>query len=326
MAVTIYDIAKELSISATTVSRVLNGKKSHLISKATRERVHKAAQDLGYRPNRLAKALVTGNTYNIAVYSKDMYERLGMHFARMIEAIEPKARAAGYKILICGDLESISGQGTVDGVILLLSQENPVVNVLPADLPKLFVWDVLGTKLNSVSWSDVEGGYKGGQYLLGLGHKKLAFITGEIPNSSKYKGFRMAMEDAGVYWEEWSGERDSDQLENSYQLVKEHLQENTGITAIMVRNDILAVGAVKAIVEAGMSIPEDISVLGYNDTLVARCAIPGLTSIRTPISEVGEKAVEVLIQAIEAKEKREDFPGVSLATTITKRASCAPPK
>ncbi len=326
MAVTIYDIAKELNISATTVSRVLNGKKSELISKATQERVQKVAKELGYRPNRLARALVTGSTYNIAIYSKDMYERSGMHFARMIEAIEPKARASNFKILVCGDLESISGQGAVDGVIMLSSLDDSVVGVLPDDLPRIFVWDMVGTQPHSVSWSDVEGGYKGGQYLLGLGHKRMAFISGELPINAKYKGFRMAMEDAGVYWEEWTGTNDPDQLENSYQLVKEKLRERNGITAIMARNDILAIGAVKAIVEAGLSIPGDISVLGYNDTLVARCAMPALTSIRTPIAEAGERAVEVLIQAIEAKDKREDFPGVSFAPTITERASCAPPK
>jgi LacI family transcriptional regulator len=131
------------------------------------------------------------------------------------------------------------------------------------------------------------------------------------------------MQEGGAQWLECMGQRSPDQFDNGYLLTQEFLREGGEATAIFARNDFLALGAMRALREAGLRVPQDISVIGYNDTILARCADPPLTSVRTPIAQAGSLAVERLIQAIEEKETR--FPGVMLPTSITERASCAPP-
>jgi DNA-binding LacI/PurR family transcriptional regulator len=165
-------------------------------------------------------------------------------------------------------------------------------------------------------------------YLLGQGHRSIAGILGDIKpemeqHSPKVVGFRESMAESNLHWREYIGTRSTDQFENGYLLTKELLADPGDITALFARNDFIALGAVKAIMEAGLSIPDDISVIGYNDTILARCAYPGLTSVHTPIAEAGVIAVEHLIKSIEGN--REEFVGAMLPISLTIRDSCAPP-
>lgn len=328
MGVTIYDIAGKLGLSAATVSRVLNSRKDSLISEATRARVLSAAKQMGYKPNTMARALVTGKTYNIGLFAEDMQERTGPHFARMLEAMEPKARELGYRLVVCGELESVLSSGMVDGVVLLASS-HPKLTSRFDHIARIFVYSSLDTGPNSVCWNDLEGTCKALEYLLSLGHKSVAGILGDIrpemePHSPKVVGFRKAMTESGLHWRELIGTRSTDQFENGYLLTKELLADPGDVTALFARNDFIALGAMKAVMEAGLSIPDDISVVGYNDTILARCAYPGLTSVHTPIAEAGVIAVERLIRSIEGK--KDEFVGTMLPTSLTVRDSCSPPK
>jgi LacI family transcriptional regulator len=141
---------------------------------------------------------------------------------------------------------------------------------------------------------------------------------------AKLAGFRKAVEEAGVRVSEY-GRKDASmqlerQLEAGCDLTRTLLKDNPDVTAIFARNDLLALGALKAIREAGLSVPGDISLIGYNDTIHARCSDPMLTSVRTPIAQAGELAVRQLIQVIESGEK--SFPGVVLPTMVVERGSC----
>jgi len=327
MGVTIYDIAEKLNISAATVSRVLNQRGDNLISEATRVRVLEAARDMGYTPNTMARALVTGKTRNIALFAADMQERTGPHFARMLEAMEPKVREYGYRLIVCGELESILGSGMVDGIVLLAAS-HPQLTPQFDHIARIFVYSTLSAAPDSVCWNDIEGTCEALKYLLSLGHRSIAGILGDITpemekNSPKVVGFRKAMMESGLDWREYIGTRSRDQFENGYLLTKELLAERGDITAVFARNDFIAIGAMKAIEEAGLSIPDDISVIGYNDTILARCSYPGLTSIRTPIAEAGVIAAEQLIKTIEGENEK--FAGIMLPTSLTVRNSCAPP-
>ncbi|MCE5323513.1 LacI family transcriptional regulator [bacterium] len=328
MGVTIYDIAGQLGISAATVSRVLNSRNDSLISEATRARVISAAKQMGYKPNTMARALVTGKTYNIALFAEDMQERTGPHFARMLEAMEPKARELGYRMVVCGELESVLSSGMVDGVVLLASS-HPKLTSKFDHIARIFVYSSPDIVTNSVCWNDLEGTCMALDYLCSLGHRSIVGILGDIrpemeEHSPKVVGFRRAMEKSGLHWRELIGTRSTDQFENGYLLTKELLADPGDVTALFARNDFIALGAMKAIMETGMSIPDDISIVGYNDTILARCVYPGLTSVHTPIAEAGVIAVEHLIRSMEGNQ--EEFAGAILPISLAVRDSCAPPK
>lgn len=325
MSVTIYDIAKELNISAATVSRVLSHRGESFISEATRSRVLDAAREMGYKPNSMARALVTGKTHNIGLFAADMQERTGPHFARMLEAMEPRARELGYRTILCGELESILDSGMVDGVVLL-APSHPQLTPQYDHIPRVFVYTSPSAAPNNVCWNDMEGTCEALSYLLSLGHRNIAGILGDIKpeneqHDPKLIGFREAMTENNLNWRECIGAKSADQFENGYLLTKELLASRGDTTAIFARNDFLALGTMKAIKEAGLFIPDDISVIGYNDTILAKCSSPGLTSIHTPIAEAGVIAVEHLIKTIEGS--KEEYPGVMLPISLTVRESCA---
>ncbi len=328
MKVTIYSIAKAANVSHTTVSRVLNKRDDPFISKATRDRIIDIAQKMGYRPNVQAQALVSGKTFNITLYCQSIQERSGLHFARMLEAIETKCRSIGYRLLVCGDLDAVMGESFVDGILAL---DDPVVlDTLTKNcaVPYVVVWNGAQTVTpNCIYWNDQDGANKAIQYLASLGHKKILGLFGDTsPDSSplnpKVCGFRQAAEEVEAISAECFGSLSEDQFENGYLLMRKLLQdESKDFTAVFARNDFLALGAVKAIKEAGKKVPMDVSVIGYNDTVLARCADPGLTSVHTPIAEAGVKAVDLLIDMI--RDGTKECPGTNFPASLTLRDSCA---
>jgi LacI family transcriptional regulator len=324
MRVTIYDIADRLGISTSTVSRALSRKENSLISENTRERVRRTAEEMGYRPNALARALITGRTLAIGLYTRSMEERVGPHFARMLEAVELKASELGYQVLMSGALDTISAEGRIDGVVALARPDDEELVSALRGRPCVFVMHGPEAERESVMWNDFEGAYKAGQYLVSMGHRKVCMLIGNTTHASnpafpKAKGFRQAMTEAGVSPQECLGGPSEDEFENGYLLTTQLLAHSPDITAIFARNDFLALGAMKALRHLGKSVPEDVSVIGYNDTVLAKCSDPSLTSVHTPIGEAGVIAVEHLIGLIERRS--EGFPGIMLPTTLTLRDS-----
>ncbi len=329
MGVTIYDIAKSVNLSAATVSRVLNKRTDARIPEVTRLRVIEAAREMGYRPNLVARALTTGRTFNIGVFACSMQEMTGPHFARMLEVVEPKAHSLGYRVVVSSELESLVEGRQVDGIILLSAPSDPRFGSMLRGKTCVFVRNLIRDFPNCISWNDIEGMQKAVGYLLGLGHKKIVGLFGDIvpePHTQypKVIGFRQAIEEAGEELLECWGTRSPDQFENGYRLMKDLLDGTDDITAVVARNDYLAIGAIRAIRDAGLSVPDDVSVIGYNDTILTQCSYPLLTSVHTPIAEAGEIAVDRLATAI--SHGVEEFAGVVLQTSLTIRDSSAPPR
>jgi LacI family transcriptional regulator len=323
MARTLADVAKRAGVSTATVSRVLNNKMVMPIPQTTVERIRRAAEELQYRPNAMARALVSRKTHTLGLFSQEMTDP---HFAQMLEAVEAGARARGYHLIVSGDLEGLVAAGRVDGVVVLARPQSSELMPLLCQQKHLFVWNVRHVTPQCVAWSDFEGAGQAGRYLLELGHRRIAALFGSYPQEDagldKVQGFRQAMESHGVAWKDLRGERTPDQMENGYLLTRDLLRGPERITALFARNDLLAIGAMRALREARLIVPEDVSVIGYNDTLLANCADPPLTSVRTPIAQAGQIAVEQLVRNI--AEEMEPFPGTVLATSLTVRASVAP--
>ncbi|HZP80586.1 MAG TPA: LacI family DNA-binding transcriptional regulator [Chthonomonadaceae bacterium] len=321
---TIVDVAKRARVSPGTASRVLNNKMVMPISPLTVARIRQAAEELGYRPNALARALALRKTHTLGLCYDVMTDP---HFARMLEAVEAKARALGYRLLVSSEPESLVHQGVVDGLLIVGLPESYAANAFPAGKAVAFISPAQEPAPRCVVWSDFEGVSMATRYLLRLGHRQIAALLGEENATrsfaDKRAGFRHAMAESGAAGYEYAGALHSDRIENGYLLTRRLLSEHPDITALFARNDYLALGAMEALREAGLNIPEQVSVVGYNDTLLARCASPHLTSVRTPFAEAGVLALERLVEAIECGVA--EFPGALLPVTLTERDSCAPP-
>ena len=320
---TLADVAREAGVSAATVSRVLNSKLAVPITPETENRIREAAERLQYRPNALARALATRHTYTIALFTREMTDP---HFAQMLPPVEAELRARGYRLAVCSDTEGLLTEGRVDGAILLADPtgQEPTFGRLP--IPTVFVWSARVPLPNCVTWDDVAGAALAVGHLASLGHRAIVGLFGDYPEdgtiADKVAGYRAAMATVpGSVAIEWRGALSADQFENGCLLTRNALQNDRNWTAIFARNDYLALGAARAIREAGIAIPEDVSIVGYNDTILARVADPPLTSVLTPIAEAGALAAARLVEAIEVR--RRTVPGVTLSVSLTDRRSCA---
>ena len=234
-----------------------------------------------------------------------------------------------YRVLVCGDLTSVLDESAFDGIILLADPLDPLVCRTKSSLPMIFVYNRPEVTDNCISWSDFEGAQMAVEYLIGLGHKKIAAVFGghDIERELEYAkvhGFRHAMRQAGLPSIERWGRASPDWFEDGYLLTKDLVASNEDFTGVFCTNDFVALGTMKALHEVGLSVPGDVSVIGYNDTSSARCSDPGLTSVHTPIAEAGEMAVDALVKAIESGER--EYAGTVLRVSLTVRESCAPLK
>jgi LacI family transcriptional regulator len=319
MAATLTDVAKLAGVSPATVSRVLNKKMVMPIPATTVARIQEAARELRYRPNAQARALITRRTQTVGLFTSEMADP---HFAQMLPAVEEKARDLGYHLAVCGDLDALLNQGRVDGVLLLADPRSQEIREMLEGVCGTFVWHLDELTPDCIAWSDNEGAYRCVRYLMDLGHREILGLFGdrllEAARYPKVAGYRRALNEGGLPYRELYGRESADQFENGYLLIQKALLENRPFTAIFARNDFLAVGALSALREAGRAVPGDVSVVGYNDTVLAHCT--ALTSMRTPIAEAGIAAVEHLIECIESGATT--HPGALLETTLTVRKSC----
>jgi LacI family transcriptional regulator len=344
------DVAKRCGVSTATVSRVLNNKMVMPIPQETIERIKKAAEELNYIPNVQARALVTGKTRTIGVCSSEMTDP---HFALMLEAMEAKADSLGYQLIVSKSVDVVSLRGRVDGSVILGSPNDPKFVNIARHVPTVFVYNAPELRPNLVGWSDEEGMHLAVEHLADLGHRRLAALfcygaekrtayTSGVKASSevacsravlkqhlKVSGVRKAVQKAGIEAIEcWDAPYPDQiahgyQIQNGYEATRRLIAAGERFTAVVARNDFLALGAIRALREANIGVPEEVSVVGYTDSIQALCADPPLTSVRTPIAEAGEMAIMALIQSI--SEDQPGFEGRILPTTLTVRQSSASP-
>jgi LacI family transcriptional regulator len=325
MAVTLADVAKQAGVSVATVSRVLNNKMVMPISEATIARIRDAATELGYRANPVARALATGRTNALGLFSDEITDP---HFAQMLEAVEERATALGYQLLVSASLRSLLENSRTDGTILLgLPGSFPDLEVTTR--PVVYVNNAHTPMPHLIAWDDAQGMRQVIEYLAELGHTQIAALWcyGEpFPQvSRKVEGFRSATSALGLKtiecWDKVSPHRSefAAQFEDGYHAVKRLLDAGTPFTAIVARNDFLALGALRALREVRIQVPEEVSVVGYTDSVHAVCADPPLTSVRTPIAEAGVMAVDQLVAAIIAPDQR--FDNSFLPTSLIVRDS-----
>lgn len=310
MKPTIYDVAKQAGVSIATVSKVINNQQ---VGKKSKEKVLKAMEALNYKPSILASALTGKRTSTIGFLLPDLANPF---VAEMARRVEDRAHERGFNLVICSTdfspekeatYVSLLRQKSVDGFIFagsfnnvevlreLLEQHVPVV-LLSESYPSLSV--------NSVKVDDFIGGYEVASHLISLGHEKIAVIA-EDANSSqeRIRGYKQALQDKGLAINDDMIVVSDSSTEDAERLAGELLDVSYPPTAIFAVNDKLAISVLHAARERKLSIPDDFSVVGYDNTLLSRSTDPPLTTVAQPIQEMCSQAVDFLIEEIEGKSK-----------------------
>lgn len=323
---TIKDIAKRAGVSITTVSRVLNRKEEGM-SEQTRKKVLQVIEEMEYQPNRLARGLVTKQSKLIGLIVPTISNPF---FPELCRGAEDEASARGYSLVICNSDDSsekeeryikILKEQQVDGLILSSQKglSETSASLLDQKIHYVMLDRVEDDLVPGVYLDNEKGGYLAGQHLIALGHTQMACITGpdSIRNSrERLSGFKRALQEVGL------GPiviREGDfTLETAYEQAKEILTDRN-ITAIFTGNDLMACGVYRAAHELSIRIPEDISVIGFDDIPLISALIPKLTTVRQDTYQMGRKAAELLIRQIEQDETE----SVMFSPTLIERESTA---
>jgi LacI family transcriptional regulator len=307
--VTIHDVAREAKVSIATVSRALNAEA--LVRGTTRERIDAAVKKLRYVPHSGARSLIMRETRTIGVLLPDIF---GEFFSEVIRGLDDVARQQGYSLLVtCTHGDSRSAQamlkamhGRVDGLVVLSSDlgTQAFLRVLPSRTPVVFLNRVTGSnQYDSISVDNHGGAIAMTRYLLGLGHERIVFVTGPAENrdaEERLLGYREAMGAHSGHALECL-ETSGDFSEGSgYKAACSVLHLQPRPTAIFAANDAMAIGALCALKERGIRVPEEVSLAGFDDIPTIQYLSPPLSSVRTPISALGSNAAERLLARIAA--------------------------
>jgi DNA-binding LacI/PurR family transcriptional regulator len=343
MPSSLKDVAALAGVSITTASRALNGKG---VNVRTRERILEAVKKLKYHPSAIGKNLINNKSNTIGMYilntkkSRDMTEEISYYYAMMkgaLSCIRKYEYVFNFEVLDWEDLDvnnvfakKIYGR-TIDGLILVpqFMYHYSFLNLLEEErFPFVIIDPKVGIKPeNSVSVDNYRGGYLAADYLLSLGHSRIAFINGpesHIDSQNREKGFlsrllgssvRFGMSD--IIYSDFTNE-------GGYEAAKRILSDAGRIpSAIFCANDYMASGALAAVSGMGLRVPGDVSLMGYDDTDIARCIFPKLTTIRTAVKDIGFLAAERVLNLIAKAEKQtsETYPEIILEPTLVVRDS-----
>lgn len=331
MGVTIKDIAEKANVSATTVSRVINDKPD--VSPETKQKIIKIINEMGYNPNAIARGLVLSKTYTLGLIIPDISNPF---FPEVARGIETEARKGGYSVIFCStynnrreekDAIELLKSKQVDGIILSLSIDSSreLEELYREGYPVVQIdRKVPGSSFPTVSINNIESAYQATEHLIKLGHTAIAHITGDLATKTgqdRLKGFKKALTDHNLSpHEEWIVEGDYGK-DSGYRGMKKLLQSGRKPTAVFAANDLMALGAYRAVFAEGLSIPADISLVGHDDIDLSAIVNPGLTTMTLPKRKFGRRAARILIDEIERGEIFANSEDIILTTELVARQS-----
>ncbi len=330
MSATIRDVAREAGVSVATVSRALNS--SGPVKASTLTRVRDVARRLHFSPNTAARSLSIRQTHTLGVLLPDVY---GEFFSEIIRGIDQTARKHGFHLLVsgahneAGEVEAAvrAMRGRVDGLILMAAEldvEN-LSHSLPERVPAVLInADHDGSRFDTINIDNTEGAATITAHLIALGHRDICLIGGSASNrdaADRENGFRAALAQAHLPLADDRVLHGDFTEAAGYQATERILARSVRPTAIFAANDSMAVGALSALRDAGVRVPEDIAVVGFDDVPIARYVSPSLTTVRVAIATLGACAAERLFDAISAQNRHERKHEVQ-PTELVIRNSC----
>ena len=330
---TIKDVAREAGVSVATVSRVFNDRS--VVSADTAQTVRDVATRLNYWPNAAARSLITSRTHTLGVLLPDMH---GEFFSGVIRGLDVTARRHGFHLLVSSshagteELVSVlrSMRGRIDGLVVMAPNvETPAaIRDWVSDTPVVLIDPRGGYEgFDSVSIANFEGAHSIVSHLITLGHRRIATVTGPQRNADavlRLNGYREALRAGGA---ELSPELEiaGDFTEPSgHTAILSLLKLTPRPTAVFVGNDHMALGVMRSLADAGVRVPEDMAVAGFDDIETARYLSPPLTTMRVDTFELGARAVErlLVIVAAHAQGQIAERMHQVLPATLVIRGSC----
>jgi DNA-binding LacI/PurR family transcriptional regulator len=307
---TIREVAARAGVSHQTVSRVING--FERVNPETRQRVEAAIAELGYQPNAIARSMAQGRTHTLACLAPNLTD---FTFANIIEGAENEARKHGYFLLTASAPDQAGFVSLVDqllasqraeGLVLITPFLDSYHTRLPRYVRAVYVSaDPHLDGASSVMLDDFNAGAMATRHLVDLGHREIALITGPLIEDctrNRMSGYQAALQAAGIEPNpkliaegDWSAS-------SGYRSVSQMLAEKVRFSAIFAQNDRMAIGAIHALRQAGKHVPQDVSVIGFDDMPLASYFDPPITTIQQDTFRMGREAASLLIDAIEQPE------------------------
>ncbi len=330
---TINDVAKRAGVSITTVSYVLTGKR--FVSDDLKKRVHEAMKEVGYRRNNLARSLRLGKTDTIGLVIPDSSN---LFFAEISRNIEDIGFENQYTVFFCNSDDNPVKQSKylddliakqVDGIIFISVSNNKseLVQLKEANIPFVIVdRNETGLEADLVLLDNFAGGRLAVEELISLGHTKIACITGPSmsdPTAERYHAYRKVLEEHDIPLRPEYIATGDFRHKGGEMAMNQLLRLPDPPTAVFVCNDMMAIGAIRAINKFGLRVPEDISIIGFDNIPIAEAIMPALTTIAQPIQLIAQKAMELLFSRMRGDTS--DFPQkITLVPELIKRDSCVP--
>lgn len=315
---TIYEVAKVAGVSVATVSKVINNYSD--VSDKTREKVKKVLTDMNFRPNAEAQSLATKKTWTLGIiYFEDA--NIGLKhpfFSAVIESFKKQSEKHGYSLLFGSKNNRIKNETfleyfrykKVDGIAVICSNpyEKEVLELIEVEFPVIFI-DFYNDNATTVTSNNYEGCKMAVRYLYDLGHRKIAHITGMRQKNNYISNLREnaymnEMKELNLEIKEGYVQKGNNfDFQGGYDAMMELLNLQDRPTAVFAASDRTAFGAIEAIKNMKLKVPEDISVIGFDDIEACLYSSPKLTTIRQNCDEIGKKAADILVDEIDGKIK-----------------------
>jgi len=331
---TIKDVAKKAGVSIATVSRIVNDASEHYNEK-TKKRIVQIIEKLNYQPNAVARSLRRRKTCTIGF----VVPGLQPFFAEVLEGVQSVAREKGYSIVLCNtDYDPKQEEayvanlleGRVDGVIFTsgVMQDEHILRLKEEGIPIVLIEKFMqSSDIPAVVIDNLSAAKKGVKHLLSLGHRKIGYISAPlelVPLRERFEGYKRALlesqvpyDSSVVYIEKTIKKED---LRSGYKIMKKILQQGNFPRAFFIVSDTLAIGAIKAIKDFGMKVPDDIAIVGFDDIDIASFSDPPLTTMVQPKHQMGVKGMEMLIKAMSGVKLRKKE--IRMDVEIAVRGSC----
>lgn len=331
---TIKDVAARAGVSFTTVSHVLN--ETRPVSADARRRVLAAVEEIGYLPSAVARSLRKSETKIIGVLVPNVDNPF---FAELVVGVEECCRQAGFSVFLCNSDNNPKRQQQymrtllekrVDGMLLSSAGDATALARIfkLATVPAVTVDRVVAdARADRVSVDNLDGAYKAVRHLVELGHKRIACISGPAEfdvTRERVQGWRRAQEEAGFQADESLLLESDFSSSGGYEAARRLLGEHPEMTALFASNDLMALGALRAAAERGVRVPQQLSVVGFDDIELSSYVYPGLTTVGCSIRELGREAGRVLIDRIE--NPGAPLKDVQLTPRLVLRESTAAPR
>lgn len=310
MKISIFDVAKRSGLSVVTVSRVINNAPS--VRAANREKVLQAMRELGYQPSAAARSLARGRTGVIGLTLATLQDSF---FDAVVKEIGDRLAEQGYFLALIVETGANRGAGRllyeedrVDGVIVLspLQEDGYELELARKRIPYILLDNQQSApSAPSVVVNNDKGGYEAARHLIGLGHRRIAHAAGPpgyLSSRDRERGFVRALGEAGLT--PWAIEPCGFDIASGYRLASGWIARGELPDAVFAADDHIALGIIDACKNAGLKVPRDLSVVGFDDQQLASALTPALTTVRQPADKIAQRGVELLLAAIAGEARR----------------------